>query len=221
MNDVRKFIFGAILGLFVFVGLMISIVYISACGLTFTCNRAGPKVDRTPIPTLIPHTGAPSEQGQAMTEFNKCQVNAVDLIGAWVAAGTPEISPFPFTSVNGESCEGRFTDIQPLFVENELWKTGALGCVSCHNAELNDRSGGLDLSSYGAILLGSRRVAGSTSKGNEILGNGDWEKSVLYDILAHQALVPAGHSADGPASQLILFAGQKVVAPAVTATPTP
>lgn len=54
MNDVRKYIFGAIIGLFVFVGLMISVAYISACGLTFTCNRAGPKVDRTPIPTLIP-----------------------------------------------------------------------------------------------------------------------------------------------------------------------
>jgi len=223
MNDVRKMIFGAIIGLFVFVGLMIGIVYVSACGLTFTCNRADPKVDRTPIPTLIPasHTESQAGQGQSMTEFNKCQVNAVDLIGAWVAAGTPEIGPFPFTSINGESCEGRYTDIQPLFVENGLWKTGAIGCVSCHNADLTDRSSGLDLSSYDAILLGSRRVAGSTSKGNEILGNGDWQKSVLYDVLVNQALIPEGHSADAPGSPLILFAGQKVAAPTVTATPTP
>jgi mono/diheme cytochrome c family protein len=54
MNDVRKFIFGAIIGLFVFVGLMFSVIYISACGLTFTCNRSRPKLDLTPIPTLIP-----------------------------------------------------------------------------------------------------------------------------------------------------------------------
>lgn len=54
MNDVRKYIFGAIIGLFVFVGLMISVVYISACGLTLTCNRAAPLADRTSVPTLIP-----------------------------------------------------------------------------------------------------------------------------------------------------------------------
>lgn len=222
MNDVRKFIYGAIIGLFAFVGLMISVVYISACGLTFTCNRADPKLNLTPIPTLIPHTESQVKQGQSMTEFNKCQVNAVDLIGAWATAGTPEADPFPFKSLNGESCEGTFSvDVQPLFVENELWKTGTIGCVSCHNADLTDRSSGLDLSTYNAVLLGSRRVPGSTSKGNEILGNGDWEKSVLYDVLANQALVPAGHSADAPAAQLILFAGQKIVEPTATATVTP
>lgn len=220
MNDVRRFIFGAIIGLFVFVGLMISIVYVSACGLTLTCNRADPKLNLTPIPTLIPHSEAAVQHpSQSMTEFNKCQVNAVDLIGAWVTAGTPKSETFPFTSVNGDSCEGSFTDIQPLFVENELWKTGAIGCVSCHNADLTDRSSGLDLSSYDAILLGSRRVAGSTSPGNDILAKGDWEKSVLFDVLAHQGLVPAGHSADVPAEPLILFAGQKVIAPTATATP--
>lgn len=221
MNDVRKFIFGAIIGLFVFVSLMISIVYVSACGFTFTCNRADPKLNLTPIPTLIPHTEAEVQNpSQNMTEFNKCKVNALDLIGAWVAAGSPESDAFPFTSLDGETCEGTYADIQPLFVENSLWKIGEIGCVSCHNADLTDRSGGLDLTTYDAVLLGSRRVAGSTSKGNEILGNGDWEKSVLYDVLAHQALVPGGHSADGPASELILFAGQKVVVTA-TATATP
>jgi hypothetical protein len=221
MNDVRKMIFGAIIGLFVFVGLMIGVVYISACGLTFTCNRADPKLNLTPIPTLIPASHSESKPVEGMTEFNKCKVNAVDLIGAWVSAGTPKTDPFSFTSVSGESCEGKYgADIQPLFVENQLWKTGSLGCVSCHNADLGERSMGLDLSSYEAVLLGSRRVAGSTSKGNEILGNGNWEKSVLYDVLAHQALVPAGHSTDAPASGLLLFAGQKVVV-TVTATPTP
>lgn len=225
MNDVRKFIFGAIIGLFVFVGLMISVVYVSSCGLTLTCNRADPKLNLTPIPTLIPaaHSDAQQEQTQGMTEFNKCQVNAADLIGAWVTAGTPEIGPFPFTSLNGESCEGRYADIQPLFVENGLWKKNALGCVSCHNPELGDRSSGLDLSSYNAVLLGSRRVAGSTSPGNDILGKGDWQKSVLFDVLVDQALVPEGHSADTAGVPVTLFAGQKGIAPveATTATPKP
>ena len=223
MNDVRKFIFGAIIGLFVFVGLMIGIVYVSACGLTFTCDRADPKLNLTPIPTLIPQSEAQVQHpSQSMTEFNKCQVNAVDLIGAWVTAGTPDTEPFPFTSLSGESCEGTYSaDIQHLFVENELWKTGAIGCVSCHNADFTDRSSGLDLTSYDSVLLGSRRVAGSSSKGNEILGNGDWEKSVLYDVLANQALVPEGHSADAPAGELILFAGQKIIEPAATATVKP
>ena len=221
MNDVRKMIFGAIVGLLLVLGLMFSIVYVSSCGLTFTCGQADPKMDRTPIPTLIPASHSESQMGEGVAEFNKCQVNAVDLIGAWVSASTPETDPFPFTDLNGESCEGRYAaDIQPLFVENSLWKTGALGCVSCHNAELADRSKGLDLSSYEAVLLGSRRVAGSTPKGNELLGNGEWEKSVLYDVLANQALVPEGHSADGPASSLVLFAGTKAI-PVGTATPTP
>lgn len=220
MNDVRKMIFGAIIGLLLVLGLMFSIVYVSSCGLTFTCKQAEPKVDRTPIPTLIPASHSESQAGQDMAEFNKCQVSAVDLIGAWVTAGTPETDPFPFIGLNGELCEGRYVaDIQPLFVENSLWKTGALGCTSCHNADLTDRSKGLDLSSYNAVLLGSRRVTGSTSKGNDLLGRDGWETSVLYNVLANQALVPEGHSADAPASTLILFAGQKV-APALTATPT-
>jgi Na+/H+ antiporter NhaB len=36
MNDVRKMIFGAIIGLFLIVGLMIAIAYVSSCGLTLT-----------------------------------------------------------------------------------------------------------------------------------------------------------------------------------------
>jgi len=56
MNDVRKWIFGAFFGLFLFVGLMVSVAYISSCGLTLSCNRAAPKVERTSVPTLVPAT---------------------------------------------------------------------------------------------------------------------------------------------------------------------
>ena len=221
MNDVRKMIFGAILGLFLIVGLMISVAYVSSCGLTFTCQKAAPKVDRTPIPTLIPVSQPETNvEGVSMAEFNKCEISASDLIGAWVAAGASETEAFPFTDINGQPCEGTYTeDIQHLFVENSLWYSGSLGCTSCHNADLTERSGGLDLTTYDAVLLGSRRVTGSSSKGNDILGGGDWETSLLYGVLINQGLVPAGHSADVPVNNPILFAGSQVAE--VEATPTP
>ena len=94
MNDVRKVIFGAILGLFMFIGLMLSIAYVSSCGLTFTCHQAALKVERTPIPTLIPSQPQSQVQEMGMTDFNKCEVAASDLIGAWVSAGASEMECF-------------------------------------------------------------------------------------------------------------------------------
>ena len=220
MNDVRKVIYGTII---LFLGVVVSwlsIIYVSACGLTFTCRQAAPKVDRTPIPTLIPASHSESPMGASPLEFNACQVGARDLIGAWVSAASPESEPFSFSDVNGNPCEGTFAaDIQPLFVENSLWYTGAIGCVSCHNSALSDRSGGLDLTSYEAIALGTRRVAGATSAGTDILGGDDWEKSLLHEVLVNQGLVATGHSAESPAAALLIFAGQAVDAAAI-ATPT-
>lgn len=53
-DDVRKVIYGTIIGFFLVVLSWLSIIYISACGLTLTCVRAALLVVRTPIPTLIP-----------------------------------------------------------------------------------------------------------------------------------------------------------------------
>jgi hypothetical protein len=104
-------------------------------------------------------------------------------------------------------------------VENSLWYNGAIGCVSCHNAELTERSAGLDLTSYDAILLGSRRVAGASAAGTDILGGGDWESSLLHKVLVDQGFAPEGHSAENPPVQLIIYAGQATTE--TTATPTP
>ena len=221
MNDVRKMIFGSFIGLFMVFGVMFSIVYVSSCGFTLTCNRADPLVVRTPIPTLIPVSHAETQADTGMAEFNKCQISAVELVGAWVSAGSPETDAFTFVDMNGQACAGTYAeDIQPLFVENNLWYSNSLGCVSCHNADLADRSGGLDLTTYDAVSLGSRRVAGSTSKGNEILGGADWEASLLYEVLVNQGLVPQGHSVNASARVPIVFAGERVVFEA-EATPTP
>jgi hypothetical protein len=220
-DDVRSTIYGTIVLFLLVVASWLGLIYISSCGFTLTCNQAVPRVDRTPIPTLIPAAHSESQPGQGeVTESSGCQVNAADLVGAWVIAEAPEAEPFPFTDVNGNPCEGTFAaDIQPLFVENSLWYKGAIGCVSCHNGDLTERSGGLDLTTYDAILLGSHREAGSTSTGNDILGGGTWETSSLHKVLVTQGFVPEGHSADATPVQLIIYAGQAT--DEATATPTP
>ena len=181
---------------------------------------------RTPIPTLIPVEHAQGQPQPAPAEFNKCQAGPVDLIGAWVEAGHPETEAFPFKDLNGQDCEATYEDIQLLFRENSVWFPGSLGCTSCHNADLTDRSTGLDLSTYEAISLGSRRVAESTSPGTDIFGDGDLEKSLLYQVLATQGLTSQGHSPDVEPSNPILYVGQPVAGeaegtatPAATATP--
>ena len=114
-DDTRGLIMGTIIfflcGLVVWLG----IVYISACSFTLNCIQGAPLVVRTSIPTLIPRE-TPQGAGQpqeAPVAFNKCQVSATDLIGAWVAAGHTENEPFPFTDVNGQECQATYADIQP------------------------------------------------------------------------------------------------------------
>jgi hypothetical protein len=216
-DDVRTVIYGTIIGFFVVVLSWLSIIYISACGFTLSCYKASPLVIRTPIPTLSPaHAANPNPVSQpGAMDFNQCQVAATDLIGAWVNASSPETEAFPFTDVNGNPCEGTFAaDVQHLFVDNSVWYKGAIGCVSCHNAEQTDRNGGLDLTSYAGI------VAGAQNK--DILGNGNWESSVLHDVLLVHGLVPAGHSPDAPpVNPPVLYAGLHVAQAGPTATPTP
>jgi hypothetical protein len=217
-DDTRRLVYGTIVAFLVFIILWLGFVYISACGFTLNCIQGAPLVVRTPVPTLIPH-GEAQQSGITEVEFNQCQLGATDLIGAWVAAGHTETEPFPFTDLNGQNCEATFADIQPLLVENSLWFPGSLGCTSCHNADLTDRSAGLDLSSYEAISLGSRRVAGSTSPGTDIFGGGEWENSLLYEYLVNYGLTTQGHSQDVEPRNPILYLGQAVAEGEATATP--
>lgn len=217
-DDVRRVIYGTLIGFLVVVMGWVGFIYINACGLTFTCNRADPLVVRTPIPTLIPAVHEVSQMESGGAEFTRCEVAAGDLIGAWVDVGTPETGAFPFTDLNGQTCEGTYAaDIQPLFVENSLWSPRIIGCVSCHNSDLTARSGGLDLTSYDAMHLGAGR-ADASAGGIDIFGGGDWESSSLFNILMNQGLVAAGHSAESPANNFVLYAGEAVETPA---TPTP
>ena len=214
-DDTRGLIYGTIVVFLVGVVIWLGVVYISACSFTLNCMQGAQIVVRTPIPTLIPreHAQGQSQPEPAPEEFNKCQVGAIDLIGAWVTAGHSATEAFPFTDLNGQNCEATYEDIQPLLRENSIWFPGSLGCISCHNADLTDRSSGLDLSTYEAM-----------SANAELFGNGNWEGSLLHDLLVNQGLTTQGHSPEVEPHNPILYVGQVVAGDAdaeVTATPTP
>jgi cytochrome c len=211
MNDVRQMIYGSLVLFFLVLAFWFSIIYISSCGFTLTCNQAEGIVIRTPVPTLIPAKSTNLQPAGEIADFDQCRVAATDLIGAWVSAGHPETEVFPFTDVNGQPCEGTYAeDIQPLFIENSIWYPGSIGCISCHNPDQPDRNAGLDLTSYDAI-----------SSGTDIFGGDDLQNSPLYDVLVNRKLVPEGHSADSPGDPVFIYAGHSVSDVAVTATPTP
>lgn len=56
MDDFRKIVYGVLAGFVLTIVLWISFVALSGCGFALNCAAAAPKVDRTPIPTLIPAT---------------------------------------------------------------------------------------------------------------------------------------------------------------------
>ena len=218
-DDVRKYIYTTltifVLGLIVWIGFL----FVNACGFTLTCNRAGPSVDRTPIPTLPPATLPAMGTGNGLVIISdQCHVAAVDFVGAWVAAGSPETEAFQFTDINGQNCESSFQEVSSLFVEANFWYSGSLSCVSCHSVDVTISPAQLDLSSYSGIMFGSRR-AGAESKGTDILGGGNWESSLLYEFISTSKADVPGHAEI--ASGLMIFAGVPLPAPDPTATPVP
>jgi hypothetical protein len=221
MDDVRKIIYGVVIAFGLMMAVWFGLIYVSSCGLTLTCQRASPRIDRTPIPTIIPAT-MPAPDHSRRTEFNKCQIATGDLIGAWVTAGHPENGTFAFTDANGASCAGNFEeDVQPLFVNSNLWYAGALACSSCHNPSLLTTNAGLDLTSYEGMTMGSRRED-ETAQGNDIFGDGAWEESILYDWLFLRKHIPLARPPELAAEGPVIYAGSRLSgpAPADSATPT-
>ena len=240
MDDVRKIIYGVVAGFVIFVGFWLSIVYVSACGFTLSCNQGQALVIRTPIPTLLPATLPIPDHSQPVAALNKCQVAAVNLIGAWVSAKYPENDKFTFTDINGKICEATFKqDVQQLFIESNIWYPGSLACASCHQPDLTKAIMNMNLSTYAGIVAGSHRANGQ-AKGNDILGGGNWQQSVLYQMLyapngktlVGRPPMPFGRGADVPADGPVIYAGTPTggtsavsavgtpAAPAGTPTPT-
>jgi hypothetical protein len=230
-NDVRKYIYGAITVFLVGVLSWISIIYVSACGVTLTCNRGAPHVDRTPIPTLIPATLPAQEvsweevtEPAPLTNSDTCNVRAVNFIGAWAMFQTPkskEADPFYFVDEDGKNCEAAFTDVQALLNQPGLRGVDSLACTSCHSGDLTVAPAQLDLSSYAGIMAGSRLESGK-KKGTDILGDGDWKASLLYDHLTNtMADVPGHEQALSPDTMISVGRSFAGVLPTPVVTPTP
>ncbi len=227
-DDVRKYIYGTITVFLVGVMSWISIIYVSACGVSLTCNRGAPRVDRTPIPTLIPATLPVSDvsweedapEAAPLTNSDTCRVPAVNFIGAWAVSQTPkstEADPFYFVDEDGKNCEANFPDVQALFNQPNLRGAGSLSCVSCHSGDLTVAPAQLDLSSYAGITTGSRRE-GNKPKGTDILGDGDWKASLLYDFLTTTRANVPGHE-QALSADLLISVGMPFAGPLPTATP--
>jgi hypothetical protein len=170
-----------------------------ACSIVGGGNAGAGK---TPIPTLIPAT-LPAASAAAMNDnAGKCQVRAVDLIGAWVNANKPEKNSFVFNDSKGKECLATFAnDVQPLFITPNLWYPGAIACTTCHSADLKVAAAQMNLTTYADMLAGSRRADGA-AKGNDIIGeSGAWEKARLYVVLSTRFMpmgVPATNNPAGP-----------------------
>jgi len=205
-DDVKNLIY-TIIGLFIVVLIIwIGFVFVSGCGFSLDCEKGATIPDRTPVPTLIP-AKMPGLQSQDAVVKISCQITAVQLIGAWVSAGYSETEGFNFTDLNGQSCSANFKDdVQPLFLEGNLWYTGAPACTTCHNATLNQETAGMDLSTLSGMLAGSRRTS-PDSQGNDIFGGGVWENSLLHKQLYVDRVMPQGRPPDVPAEGPIIFAG--------------
>ena len=205
-DDFRKFMYTALTAFVLLLVVWISIVYISACGFTFSCRQAQQVPIRTPVPTLAAATLPAPDFSVAAPSFARCRIAAVDLIGAWVSAGYSDTETFTFTDVDGKACEANFKDdVQKLFLESNLWYPGALACASCHQSDMTVASAQFDQSSYEGMLMGSRRVDGA--KGNDVFGGGIWEESLLYENLYVKKYMPLGRPPEVPAEGPIVFAG--------------
>jgi len=222
-DDFRKIMY-AVIGLFLAVVVVwVSILVVNACGFSSDCQRAKTlnAVVRTPVPTLVPGTLPAQPEGGRPGAFDKCAVKALDLLGAWVSAGSPDSEPFAFEDVNGNPCAGTYAaDIQPLFSQSNVWFPASLSCTTCHNSALEN--GGLDLTSYAGVLAGSGRAALEVAKGRDIFGGGDWTGSILYQAMTRVENITAGHPPlVYSASNLIVYAGAHVAVVNVSSTATP
>ncbi len=231
-DSTQKFLYATLAAFVVLIAVWLGYIYVASCGLSLSCNKIASLPPLTPIPTLIPAT-LPAPERVFEGNFDKCQIAAVDLIGAWVSAGYPEKDAFTFTDQKGRQCQATFyKDVMPLFTESSLWYPGAQACSSCHHADVTQSIMNMDLSSYAGILAGSRRAQGE-AKGQDILGGGVWEQSLLYKMLyapngqttIGRLAMPLGRPASVPAKGPIIYAGQVMPLASETetntATPTP
>jgi mono/diheme cytochrome c family protein len=128
MNDVRKVIYATIALFLGVVVLWLSVIYLSACGLTLSCLKAAPKVDRTPVPTLVPGT-LPASVNIAPPATSTQGADALPTEAeTQVAGAAPDIArpsnpggPGPAIGLTGNIGSGK-----EIFVAN---------CQTCHGVD--------------------------------------------------------------------------------------
>jgi len=208
----------AVFGLPIFLLLFIVVLYLANCGFSTDCSQASlPSIIHTPIPSLIPASLPIQTKLLQVNVKAQCQVTARDLLATWVSSGYTETQQFGFRDVNGNICNATFADVIPLFTQANLWYEGALACDACHNSQLTKAAANLDLSSYAGILAGEKRTS-TTEPGIDILGGGNWDKSVLNQSLFVYQLMPFGRppgavSPNGPTIQTGIIATIPTSAP--------
>jgi mono/diheme cytochrome c family protein len=216
MNDSTKnIVYGVLVGLPTMLVVWVFSLYFFGCGSTNSCTGIL-QPDLTPVPTLLAATmPAPKVGAEAVAATPKCSIAALNLIGAWVSAKYPEKDAFTFTDAKGANCTANFKDdVQKLFVTPNLWYDGAPACTTCHYADVAKATMNMDLSSYAGILAGSHRVNGAT-KGNDILGGGNWADALLHKMLfapggkteIGRPAMPLGRPATVPAEGPVISAG--------------
>lgn len=205
-DDVGKIIYGILIGFIILILAWIGYVVVVGCGFSLDC-RSRLAAEYTPIPKLAPARLPIPAEGDGEAVLTKCQVTAEVLLGAWVSVGYPESEPFSFTDINGTPCQAVFgVDVLPLFTDANLWFNGALACSTCHSANIAVSSAQLDTSSYAGLLAGAKRASEAVS-GDDILGGGVWEESILYNTLFLSRTMPFGLPADAPAEGPTLYVG--------------
>lgn len=205
-RDFKASMLYLIFGLPIFLLIFIVALYVGNCGFSTDCSQANlPDIIHTPIPTLIPATLPAIGTGESTASEAKCAVTARRLLSSWVSSGYNETDPFQFQDSNGNNCQATYQDVATLFNEANLWYFGALACISCHNSDITTASANMDLSSYSGILAGGKRTS-PDAQGEDILGGGDWEQSILNDMLFIKQEMPFGRppgavTQDGPTIQ--------------------
>ncbi len=216
-RDFSSCMISAMIGLPIFLLLFIAALYVGNCGFSANCSQAGlPSIIHTPIPSLVPAVFNPSASTQIAHNF-ECTFTARDLLATWVSEGYPENEIFGFRDQYGNICNSTFANVLPLFTQPDLWYPGAPACTSCHNANVSAAAANLDLSSYDGIVAGGKRSS-PEGKGEDILGGGNWQNSLLNQVLfIYQTMPPSAPpgalSPDGPT----LIAGSLAIYP----TPAP
>ena len=121
MEDFRKFMYTALIAFVLLLVVWISIVYISACGLTLTCHRGQPVAARTPIPTLAAATLPAPDFSIVSAVTSSTTTGASDSSGDQIPRPSNPGGPGDALNLIGDATAGA-----------EVFQ---VNCVPCHGPE--------------------------------------------------------------------------------------